>query len=68
MSRQEEIAKRFIEVRDVMEFLDDGYHNQDYRNLVKISNDLFEQLSPVNQEKARKWLEKKFNEKHGTES
>ena len=62
---QEEIAKRFIEVRHLIDFLDDGHHNQDVCNLVKISNDLLEQLNPANRQKAREWCEKKFQEQHG---
>ncbi len=65
MRTQEDIAKAFIMVRKLMDFLDDGYHNQDYCNLVKISNDLFDQLNPTNQQKAREWCEKKFWEIHG---
>ena len=65
MKTQEEIAKAFIMVRKLMDFLDDGYHNEEICNLVKISNGLFERLSPANQEKARKWTEKKFQEIHG---
>lgn len=61
---QKEIAKRFIEVRDLMDFLDDGHHNRQYCQLVEISNELFERLTPKNQEKARAWLKKKFGEVH----
>ena len=56
---QKEIAKRLIEIRDIMDFIDDGYHNQDIHNLIKISNELFSKLSPVNQKKFQEWLKKK---------
>lgn len=61
---QKEIGKRFIEIRDVMDFLDDGHHNEEYCSLVKVSNSLFERLTPENQEKAKAWWEKKFWEVH----
>lgn len=59
---QKEIAKRLIEIRDIIDFIDDGYHNQDVVNLIKISNELYSKLTPSNQHKFRKWLEKKFKE------
>ena len=65
MRTQEDICKAFIMVRKLMDFLDDGYHNQDYCNLVNISNDLFNRLNPTNQQKAREWCEKIFWEIHG---
>ena len=38
---QKEIAKRLIEVRDLIDYLDDGYHSKDVDNLIKISNELY---------------------------
>lgn len=60
---QKEIAKRLIEVRDLMDFLDDGYHIEEYFNLVKISNGLFLRLNEVNQKKFKNWVEKKIQER-----
>lgn len=57
---QKEIAKRLMEIRDVIDFIDDGYHNQDIHNLIKISNELFAKLSPTNQTKMQAWYEKKY--------
>ena len=57
---QKEIAKRLIEVRDLIDYLDDGYHSTDVDNLIKISNELYSKLIPANQEKFRIWLEKKY--------
>lgn len=57
---QEEIVKRFIEVRDIMDFLDDGYHNEDIFHLTKISNELFSKLNPIHQKKCQKWLELRY--------
>lgn len=60
---EKEIAKRIIELHDVMDFIDDGYHNKDITNLIKISNELFSKLSPVNQKKCQEWFDKKQKEK-----
>lgn len=57
--KQKEIAKRLIEIRDIMDFIDDGYHNKDIANLIKISNELYSKLTLANQIKFQKWLEKK---------
>lgn len=56
---EKEIAKRLIEIRDIIDFIDDGCHNKDIDNLIKISNELFLRLSPYNQKKFQEWLEKK---------
>ena len=56
---EKEIAKRLIEIRDIIDFMDDGYHNEDIDNLIKISNELFLRLSPINRKKVQEWLEKK---------
>jgi hypothetical protein len=56
---EKEIVKRLIEIRDIIDFIDDGYHNKDIGNLIKISNELFLRLSPNNQKKFQEWLEKK---------
>ena len=57
---QKEIAIKLIEVRDLIDYLDDGYHNEDVHYLNKISNELFSKLIPANQEKFRIWLEKRY--------
>ena len=59
---QKEIAKRLIEIRDIMDFIDDGYHNKDIANLIKISNELYSKLTLVNQAKFQTWLKKKSEE------
>lgn len=56
---EKEIAKRLIEIRDIIDFMDDGYHKKDINNLIKISNELFLRLSPYNQKKFQEWLKKK---------
>ena len=45
---QKEIAKRIMEIHDIMDFIDDGYHSKDIHNLVKISNELFSKLNSTN--------------------
>lgn len=59
---QKEIAKRIMEIHDIMDFIDDGYHNKDIQNLVKISNELFSKLNPTNQTKMQEWFDKKMEE------
>ena len=59
---QKEIAKRIMEIHDIMDFIDDGYHNEDIHNLVKISNELFSKLNPTNQKKMQEWFDKKMKE------
>ena len=57
---QKEMTIKLIEVRDLIDYLDDGYHNEDVHNLIKISNELFSKLIPANQEKFRIWLKKRY--------
>ena len=59
---QKEIAKILIQIRNVMDFLDDGYHNKEYGDLVEISNGVFSRLSEENQKKAQEWYQKKLEE------
>ena len=56
---KKEIANRLIEIRDIIDFIDDGYRNKDIDNLIKISNELFLKLSPINQKKCQEWFDKK---------
>lgn len=60
---QQDIMNHLVKVRYVMDFLDDGYHREEYCNLVKISNGLFERLNEVNQEKFRNWINQKMKER-----
>lgn len=60
---EKEIAKRIIEIHDIIDFIDDGYHNYDIQNLIKISNELFSKLSPINQKKCQEWFDKKVKER-----
>lgn len=56
---EKEIAIRLIEIRDIINFIDDGYHDEDVQNLIKIGDELFLKLSTHNQINFQKWLEKK---------
>ena len=60
---EKEIAKRIIEIHDIIDFIDDGYHNYDIQNLIKISNELFSKLSPINQKKCQEWFDTKAKER-----
>lgn len=60
---EKEIAKRIIEIHDIIDFIDDGYHNYDIQNLIKISNELFSKLSPISQKKCQEWFDKKAKER-----
>lgn len=59
---QKEIAKRIMEIHDIMDFIDDGYHSKDIQNLVKISNELFSKLNSTNQTKMQEWFDKMMKE------
>ena len=60
--KQEEIGKALIQLVTVRYLIDDGYHNKDLGDLIKVSNTLFNELNDVNKEKFQRWLEKKMNE------
>ena len=51
--------KTLLKVRDVIDFLDDGYHNKDIFHLIEISNELFASLNERNQMRIRKILEQR---------
>lgn len=57
---QKEIAMRILEIHDILDFIDDGYHNDDVDNLLKISNELFLKLNSANQKKMQDHLDKKY--------
>lgn len=57
---QKEIAKRLLEVIDLMDFYDDGCHFKEYCDLVWMSNDLYSRLNEANQKKFQDWMEKKI--------
>ena len=60
--KQEEILKALIQLVNVRYLIDDGYHNKELCELVKVSNTLFEELSDANKIKFQIWLDKKMKE------
>ena len=61
-SKQEEIVKALIQLFNVRYLIDDGYHNKELGELIKVSNTLFEELSDANKIKFQIWLDKKMKE------
>ena len=60
--KQEEILKALIQLVNVRYLIDDGYHNKELCELIKVSNTLFEELNEENKIKFQIWLDKKMNE------
>ena len=59
---QKEIGKALIQLANVRYLIDDGYHNKELGELIKVSNTLFEELSDANKIKFQIWLDKKMKE------
>ena len=60
--KQEEIGKALIQLFNVRSLIDDGYHNKEIRDLIKVSNTLFKELNYANKEKFQIWYDKKMEE------
>ena len=60
--KQDEIGKALIQLVNVRYLIDDGYHNKELGELIKVSNTLFEELSDENKVKFQIWLDKKMKE------
>ena len=60
--KQEEILKALIQLVNVRYLIDDGYHNKELCELIKVSNTLFEELSDENKITFQIWLDKKMKE------
>ena len=60
--KQEEIWKALIQLFNVRSLIDDGYHNKEIRDLIKVSNILFKELNDANKEKFQIWYDKKMEE------
>ena len=60
--KQEEIEKALIQLVNIRYLIDDGYHNKELGELIKVSNTLFEELSDANKVKFQIWLDKKMKE------
>ena len=60
--KQEEIGKALIQLVNVRYLIDDGYHNKELGDLIKVSNVLFNELNDANKERFQIWLGKKMKE------
>mgnify|MGYP001774141487 CR=1 FL=1 len=60
--KQEEILKALIQLVNIRYLIDDGYHNKELCELIKVSNTLFEELSDENKITFQIWLDKKMKE------
>ena len=57
--KHEEIEKALIQLVNIRYLIDDGYHNKELGELIKVSNTLFEELSDENKIKFKIWIDKK---------
>lgn len=60
--KQEDLVKALIQLVKIRYLIDDGYHNNELVNLVKIGDTLFNELNDVNKIKFQIWLDKKMKE------
>lgn len=60
--KQEDLGKALIQLVKVRYLIDDGYHNDELVNLVKVGDTLFNELNDVNKRKFQIWLDKKMKE------
>ena len=60
--KQEEIGKALIQLVNIRYLIDDGYHNKELGDLIKVGNVLFNELNDANKEGFQIWLDKKMKE------
>ena len=60
--KQEEIGKALIQLVNVRYLIDDGYHNKELCDLIKVGTVLFNELNDANKERFQIWLDKKMKE------
>lgn len=60
--KQGEIGKALIQLVNIRYLIDDGYHNKELGDLIKVSNVLFNELNDANKERFQIWLGKKMKE------
>ena len=60
--KQEEIGKALIQLVNIRYLIDDGYHNKELWDLIKVSNVLFNELNDANKDLFQIWLDKKMKE------
>ena len=60
--KQKEIGKALIQLVNIRYLIDDGYHNKELGDLIKVGNILFNELNDANKERFQIWLDKKMKE------
>ena len=60
--KQEEIGKALIQLVNIRYLIDNGYHNKELCDLIKVGNVLFNELNDANKERFQIWLDKKMKE------
>ena len=60
--KQEGIGKALIQLVNIRYLIDDGYHNKELCDLIKVGNVLFNELNDANKERFQIWLDKKMKE------
>ena len=60
--KQEKIGKALIQLVNIRYLIDDGYHNKELGDLIKVGNVLFNELNDANKERFQIWLGKKMEE------
>ena len=60
--KQEEIGKALIQLVNIRYLIDDGHHNKEWGDLIKVGNVLFNELNDANKERFQIWLGKKMKE------
>ena len=60
--KQEKIGKALIQLVNIRYLIDDGYHNKELCDLIKVGNVLFNELNDANKERFQIWLGKKMKE------
>ena len=60
--KQEKIGKALIQLVNIRYLIDDGYHNKELGDLIKVGNVLFNELNDANKERFQIWLDKKMKE------
>ena len=60
--KQKEIGKALIQLVNIRYLIDDGYHNKELGDLIKVGNVLFNELNDANKERFQIWLDKKIKE------
>ena len=60
--KQEEIGKALIQLVNMRYLINDGHHNKELGDLIKVSNVLFNELNDANKDRFQIWLGKKMEE------